>query len=445
MLSRRSLLLGSAALAAGCGTSLSPPSVPQEVELKVAASTRMRASFGYPPSGWPEGKYIRAVAALEADRENQFGPTLGGYSLALRFFDELRPLPLEPPKTAKQAEKAEEDALKAAAGLLEDLKADLVTVSPEEANWLGREGYLLPLDSFSGLEEAAVNQEFYPSVLSAFRRGGALYALPIAARPLMLHYDEHFFAAQNVPPVDASWDWNDLVEYAGRLTTFKEDGTVARWGLIAHLEGAWWVLWQNEAAVLDPDSLQCRLLEPAATEALQFVHDLMHKRRVSPPVYGIDLWRMLTSWQSLPAMLYDYSPSHFDRGTYRMGPLPQGKAHVVPMRADLGLAIPARTRHTEAAYTALMGFTLAMHKEVVIPAGRAAAARLANLRSDLREDEVAAIQHSLKYGRAEPEPSLEYPVMYEVTKRLAGGEDVATAVNAACDIVDEFKDLRWHS
>lgn len=445
MLSRRSLLASSAALAAGCGDLLSPPSVPQEVELKVAASTSMHASFGYPPSGWPEGKYMRAAAALEADRENQFGPARGGYSLALRFFGELRPLPLEPPQTAEEAKKAAEKALEAAAGLLEDLNADLVTVSPDEASWLGREGLLLPLDRFSGLEEAAVNQEFYPSVVSAFRRGGALYALPISARPLMLHYDEHYLAAHGVPKVDSSWDWNDLVEYAGRLTTFKEDGTVARWGLIAHLEGVWWALWQNKAAVVDPDSLQCRLLEPAATEALQFVHGLMHKRRVSPPVFGIDLWRMLFSRQSLPAMLYDYSPSHFGFGSYRMGPLPQGKAHVVPMRADLGLAIPARTRQTAAAYTALVGFTLALQDEVVIPAGRAAAARLGNLRSNLREDEVAAIQHSLQYGRAEPEPGLEYPVMYEVMERLGSGEDVATTVNAACDIVDEFKDLRWHS
>lgn len=441
MLSRRSLLAGTATLAAGCGNPFSPPSLPQEVELKVAASTRRLVSPAFPPADWLEGKYLRAVAALEADRENQFGPTQGGYRIALRFFDELYSWPETPPQSREEAEKAQEDALKAAAGLLDDLDADLVTVLPHDANWLGQEGVLLPLDRFSGPGEVALDREFYPSVVSGFRRDGDLYGLPIAARPLMLHYDKHYFAAQGVPPVDASWDWNDLVEYAARLTAYKEDGAVQRWGLIAHLEGILWALWQNDAAAVDVDSLQCSLREPAATEALQFVHDLMHKRRVSPPATGFALWEMVGFGGSLPAMLYDYSPSILDRGSYDMAPLPQGKVHAVPMRADIGLAIPARTRHTEAAYAALMALTLAMQKEVVIPAGRAAVARLADSRNSLRPAEVAAIQHSMEHGRAEPEPGLQFSVMYEVMERLGRGEHVAAAVNGACALVDEYKEL----
>ena len=443
MLSRRLLIASTAALAAGCsnlGLPSSVPGAPQKVEVKVAASTKGHVSFGFPPSEWPEDKYLRALARHEAERENRSGPTHGEYLLALRFFDELHPLSETPPQSPEEAEKAQEEALKAAAGLLDDLEADLVTVLPHEAHWLGREGLLLPLDRFSGPGEAALNREFFPSVVSAFRRGGALYALPIAARPLMLHYDEYFFAAQGVPPVDASWDWDELLEHAVKLTMYKEDGTVARWGLVAHLELIWWALWQNEAAAVDRASLQCRLKEPAATEALQFVHDLMHKHRVSPPVSGFDLWEMMFVGRSLPAMLFDYSPSYFDRGSFRMAPLPRGKVHAVPMRADIGLAIAARTPNVEAAYAALMGFSHAMQKEVVIPSTRAAVARLAEFRTDLRPAEVAAIQHSLEHGRAEPEPGLEFPVMYEVTERLGRGEDVAAAVNGACALVRKYRE-----
>lgn len=440
MLSRRSLLASTATLATGCSMFESPPSAPQGIEFKVAASTKRHLAFGFPPSEWPEEKYLRAVAALEADEENQFGPTRGGYRLALRFFDELHP-PYEAPQSPEDFEEAQAEALKASEGLLEDLEADLVTVLPHEAHWLGREGLLLPLDRFSGPEEAALDQELYPSVVSAFRRGGALYALPIAARPLMLHYDERYFAAQGVPPPDASWDWNDLVENAARLISYQEDGTVARWGLIAHLEGIWWALWQNGAEAVDPDSLQCRLQEPAATEALQFVHDLMHKRRVSPPVSGFELWEMIIVRQAPAAMLYGFAPSYFDHGSLRMAPLPQGKMHAVPMQADLGLAIPARTKHIEAAYTALIAFTRAMQEEVVIPASRAAIDRLAEIRTDLPPAEVAAIQLSLEHGRAWPEPGLQFGAMYEALERLARGEDVAAAVNGACALVDKYKEL----
>ena len=38
------------------------------------------------------------------------------------------------------------------------------------------------------------------------------------------------------------------------------------------------------------DTQQCRLPEPVAVEALQFVHDLLHKHRVSPLAEMRDLW-----------------------------------------------------------------------------------------------------------------------------------------------------------
>ena len=36
-----------------------------------------------------------------------------------------------------------------------------------------------------------------------------------------------------------------------KITTAKQDGTVARWGLIAHASGVSWALWQNEATLVD--------------------------------------------------------------------------------------------------------------------------------------------------------------------------------------------------
>ena len=438
MLSRRSLL-ASTALAAGCSTIGSPPSapsVPLESALTVAASTKGHISFGVPFFEKPQQKYGRAAATLETDTENPYGPTRGRYSLTLRFYDELYPLYEVGDKTAEEAEAAQMASLEAAAALLEDLEADLVILFRSHAMWLGREGILLPLDRFSGPEESVLEQEFFPSVLNQFRRDGALYALPLAALPVMLHYDEDNFMLQGVPPVDASWDWDDLVQSAVKLTTYKEDGTVARWGLVAHLDGIWWALWQNGAETVDPDTLQCGLQEPAALEALQFVHDLIHKYRVSPLANWIDL--QSSRWPTPPAMLYDHLP--LVSPGFRIAALPRGKARAAPVRADIGIAIATRTKHAEAAYAALMGFTLAMQEEVVIPAGRAAVARLAEFRTDLHPEEVAAIQHSLEHGRAEPEPGLEFPVMYEVTERLGRGEDVAAAVNGACALVRKYRE-----
>lgn len=437
MLTRRSLLASTAALAAGCGVAEPPPaapSVPQETALNVAASIGRHASFGDPSIEEPEHKYGRAAAKLEADTENPYSPTRGGYSLSLQFYERLYPLLEGANKTHEEVEAALAAALDTAAALLEDLAADLVAVSRDDAVWLGQEGLLLPLDRFSGQMGTELERDFFPSALDGFRSGGALYALPLAALPLVLYYDEEYFAQQGVPPVDASWDWNDLVESAVKLTTYGEDGAVSRWGLIAHQYRVWWALWQNRAEAVDPETLQCRLQEPAAVEALQFVHDLIHTHRVSPPVSWRDLWVSGLIWRPPPAMLYNFyqrAPS----GAIRVASLPRGKARAVPVQVDLGLAIAARTPQPEMAYTALRGLTQALQAEVAVPASRPAVARLADFRTDLRPEEVAAIQDSLEHGRAWPQDLPQLYAMHEVMEGLGRGDDVAAIVNGACSTV----------
>ena len=48
------------------------------------------------------------------------------------------------------------------------------------------------------------------------------------------------------------------------------------------------------------DTQQCRLPEPVAVEALQFVHDLLHKHRVSPLAEMRDLWDYIPEQRRRP-------------------------------------------------------------------------------------------------------------------------------------------------
>ena len=432
MLLRRSLLASAAALAAGCSFAeppLAAPSVPQEVALNVAAPTNGFFRNPLLMEERPEDTYRRSLTRIEADRESPYGPTRGGYNLALRFYDGLYPRN-EGPKTTEEARAAALDAVEA-------LQADLVIVDSSDATWLGPEGLLLPLDRFSAAAGAELEREFFPSVLDGFRRDGALYALPIGALPLMLYYDEDHFRLHGVPPVDASWNWDDLLEGAIALTTRKADGKVARWGLLAHLFDAWWALWQNGADAVDPDTLQCLLQEPAAVEALQFVHDLIHKYRVSPLASSTDLWESGFVFRSPPAMLYShYAPLP---SGFRTAALPRGKVHATPVRAGFGIGIAARTKHTETAYAALRGLTQTMQEEAAVPASRAALARLADIRADLRPAEVAAVQHALEHGRAEPLPGPQLGALGSAMQGLGRGDDVATMVNRACAHAREYQ------
>ncbi len=443
MLTRRSLLGSTAVLAAGCstvGSPLSPPSAPLDADIKVAAYTRsLNLNLPYGENSDlldAEDRYERALAALVEDEDNAYGPARGGYTLALRFVEDFYP-PYVEPKTDEEIEADRAVRLVSVADTLELLDADLVTVWPEEARWWGENGLLLPLDRFSGAGESELNQEFFPTVLNQYRRDGALYALPVDAAPLMLYYDPRPFTKQGVPPVDANWDWDELVRSAAELTTAKQDGTVARWGLIAHANGVSWALWQNEATIVDVDTRQCRLQERVAVEALQFVHDLLHKHRVSPLAEMRDLWDYF--WATPPAMLYDFPPMTLNqRRDFRMAALPRGRVSATPVRTSLGIGIAARTQKTEAAFMALKGFNRAMQEHVAIPAGREAAARLADIRTDISPAEVAAVQHSLEHGREWPQHGLPLTIMYELTQSLGRGDDVATIVNQACSLAHEY-------
>ncbi len=428
MLSRRSLLAGAAALAAGCGRAKPPVRVP--VQLNVAAYIGFATIRLW--GACDEGAYEGVLTALKRDTESPFGPTRGRYSLELKFLKEYFP-------ESDRLTPADE-ALDRVAALLDDLDIDLVTVWPELAQWLGRRGLLLPLNQLRGVDGDSLEREYFPVALDRYRADGGLYALPVSAAPLMLNYHEGLFRDQGVPPVDATWDWDDLAGNAARLTTRKQDGTVERWGLLAHDRDVWWALWQNQAEALDSDTLVCRLQEPAAVEALQYVHDLIHKHRVSPPATGVELWEK--HGNITPAMSFDYSYFTRDPAHYRLAALPRGKAMAVPVADGFGVGIATRTPRTEAALTALQGFIDAWQDEVQMPAKREAVSGDRSVHPSLLGAELTAVARSLEHGRAVPNDISSHVAMNVTVRSLAEGDDVASAVNRGCAAVDEYSPIQ---
>lgn len=344
------------------------------------------------------------LAALRDDEENPHGPKRGRYNVTLRYV-EILAIPND--YTA----------------WLEEIEADLVSVHAGNAKAMAESGLWLPLDRFMGAADPTLEDAFYPSLVEQFRHG-ALYALPIDARPLMLNYDAEYFAREQVPPpTDDGWNWDDLLEYSVKLTMRREDGSAARWGLMAHRDQVWWALWQNLAEMVNTDTLQCRLQEAPAVEALQFIWDLIYTHQVSPP-------RMEGGVP--PAMVYGLPPVRPSHGDYRLAALPRGRARAVPVYADMGIAIAARTKNAEAAYTALKGLVHALQPRVNVPATKEGVARLGESRTDIRPDEVAALQHSIEHGRAMPQHVPAVLAMNSILKSLQHGDDVATMVNQAC-------------
>ena len=222
---------------------------------------------------------MQIASALEEDTENPNGPLKGRYALTPKYIrmEDVEPQP---------------ESLDEYLAWFGSLEVDLITVGPRLAQILGERGIILPLDPLIAADEPGLAEAFFPYLLDDLRSDERLFALPVDANPVMLLYHPAYFAERGVPLAHENWDWDDLKESAIKLTQRDEEGEVQRWGLALKSFGYWWALWQNEADVADPRTLRCLLQEPAAAEALQFCHDLIHKHRVAPPVTHRDPLRL---------------------------------------------------------------------------------------------------------------------------------------------------------
>ena len=433
MLSRRMLIGSTAVLAAGCGGldfSFPELGTPKITPLTWVSRSIAELNTG-PGIASFEEKLRRMERNLADDDESPIGPERGRYSLALQYFERYAGSYSDP--EAEEFRKPEH-----LAAWLDEVDVDLVTVWPDEARALGEMGVLLPLDRFGGADGSDLDKEFYSPVLEPYQVNGTHYALPVDARPQMLHYDVDYFAQVGVAPPDSSWDWDVLVENALKLTQREEDGTVSRWGLDAHSGMIWWALWQNEAEMVDPLTLQCQLQESAAIEALEFFRGLIHTHRVSPAAHGTDLSRLVYGpSSSRPAMMYRGGNLRYSRFNFRRAELPRGKVRSMPVSTFPGIAIVAQTAKPEVAYTALRGLVKAIQPYVGVPAEREAVARLGQTRPDLQPEEVTAIQQSMEHGRARPDDVAQRRAIYNIVEALVRGDSVASAVNLGCSILYE--------
>ena len=426
-ISRRAFVAGMALLAAGCGPFRPVPSPLSQTEA--TPLTWYTWTFAGlldldDPFGSPREKLAKIVAALEEDTENPNGPARAGYTLTPRLIGR-GDYPDPPPRNQDEF-----------ADWIGGIETDLLSIGPTMAHTLGDRGVLLPLDRLIAADGPSLTEAFYPYILKQFRAHGSLYALPIDADPQMLFYEPAYFEAQGVPPPNETWDWDDLVENALKLTQRGADGTVTRWGLMPHMFGFWWALWQNEAEAFDSITLRCRLREPAATEALQFCRDLLHIHRVAPLLASSDVFDVFSMPpDSMPAMFYrrlSIGPSFNNR----WAELPRGKVHSVPVSASMGLAIHAQAKNTDAAYAALKGIVATMQRFVPAPAQQEAVARLGDFKPSLSPEQVKAVQRSMEHGRPLQYDRRLWATMNAIVDSLVQGDEVATAVNKACSALE---------
>ncbi len=144
-------------------------------------------------------------------------------------------------------------------------------------------GELESLDTYIQRDGVALG-DFYQALIEGFRVQGRLYGLPRDNDTKVIYYNRSHFAEAGIAEPVAGWTWDDLRAAALKLT--RADRPSPRFGF-GFEPDYWWLvwMWQRGCDVLDDPMRPTtqRLDSPSCVEALEFLQNLIHADRVTPP------------------------------------------------------------------------------------------------------------------------------------------------------------------
>lgn len=149
------------------------------------------------------------------------------------------------------------------------------------AQWAAS-GAIIPLDEYiagSGVQRA----DFFPGAWDSSVWDGQTWGIPLNNDVWQqLYYNKDMFAAAGLDPEQPPTTWDELLEYAERLT----DSANNQYGIAIMGTGEWIVVildsfvYSNGGAVLNADGTEATINSPEAVEALTYMQQL---NQFAPP------------------------------------------------------------------------------------------------------------------------------------------------------------------
>jgi multiple sugar transport system permease protein len=147
-------------------------------------------------------------------------------------------------------------------------------------------GAFVPLDDYiardlaAGKTDAPNSKDYYPACWNEGMYNGKLYAIPVAVDDRALVYNKDLLKRAGLvdekgeakPPKD----WDELREYAKKLTEFDENGRMKVLGFAPLWGNSWLYMysWMNGGEFMAQDGRKCIMNDPRNVEALQYIVDL---------------------------------------------------------------------------------------------------------------------------------------------------------------------------
>jgi len=209
-------------------------------------------------------------------------------------------------------------------------------------------------------------EEFYPACWQEGSWNNVIYTVPLNTDSRALFYNEDLLIRAGYvdergrarPPRD----WDELREYALKLTERDAQGNIQVLGFAPNLGNSWLYLygWQNGGTFMSADGRTCTLAQPPIVEALRYITavyddlggvekvDLFQSRvytAVGDPFIKGQLAMAINVDQWLNG-ISDYGPNL--RFGVALAPPPKGKPGIT-WSGGFSWAVPVGARHTEAA------------------------------------------------------------------------------------------------
>ncbi len=149
----------------------------------------------------------------------------------------------------------------------------------------GIQGYAEPLNRY--LDAATLADTQQKSWYGVSDDQGNIYGIPFLQETLVVFYNKAMFASAGItPPSDGMVPWDELRDYALRLTVQDASGQTTTWGLLAPLEQRlWWCLVEQSAGhvlVRRDDGTWHVEIDDAARQAIEFYTNLVTVDHVMP-------------------------------------------------------------------------------------------------------------------------------------------------------------------
>jgi len=160
------------------------------------------------------------------------------------------------------------------------LSTDMFSLIDEEA--------IVPIDDIAkSADDRKWLDGFYKSFMMNSRTGGKTWGIPFQRSTIVLYWNKEAFKEAGLDPEKGPATWDQMVEFAKKLTKTDASGNVTQWGVKIPSSGFPYWLFQglttpNDAILMNEAGTETYFDKPAVIEALQYWVDLSARHKVMP-------------------------------------------------------------------------------------------------------------------------------------------------------------------